>query len=158
MAQVLMRFAMSAAGTKRNGLGAYFTDLPPNMLGSFLMGLLAASPTLGLDTGKMLAILPAHHAWQVPQSRTCLHMLRVVHLQRKIFGFTCAKVVNSVGLPDNTHAELHSMKVARVGPAAGHARAPHRPADWLLRLVDHLCLLGVPAAAAARWRSAPTHR
>ena len=52
-------------GSKRGSLGAYFTDLPPNMLGSFLMGLLAASSTLGLNTGKMLAILPAQHPWQV---------------------------------------------------------------------------------------------
>ena len=104
MAPFLMRFALWAAGTKRNGLGAYFTDLPPNMLGSFLMGLLAASPTLGLDTGKMLAILPAHHAWQVPQARTCLHMLRAVHLQRNIFCFTCAKVVSSVDQTTNTQS------------------------------------------------------
>lgn len=52
-------------GSKRGSLGAYFTDLPPNMLGSWLMGLLAASSTLGLNTGKMLAVLPAQHSWQV---------------------------------------------------------------------------------------------
>ncbi|KAK9831415.1 hypothetical protein WJX81_002965 [Elliptochloris bilobata] len=55
---------LTSTGSRRGSLGAYFTDLPPNMLGSFLMGLLAASSTLGLNTGKMLAILPAHHAWQ----------------------------------------------------------------------------------------------
>lgn len=58
-----------STGTKRGSLGAYFTDLPPNMLGSWLMGLLAASSTLGLNTGKMLAILPAQHPWQVGSLR-----------------------------------------------------------------------------------------
>ena len=57
--------ALLCTGAKRGSLGAYFTDLPPNMLGSWLMGLLAASSTLGLNTGKMLAILPAQHPWQV---------------------------------------------------------------------------------------------
>lgn len=115
MAPFLMRFAFWAAGTKRNGLGAYFTDLPQNMLGSFVMGLLAASPTLGLETGKMLAILPAHHAWQVPQARTCLHLLRSLHSLRNTC-FTCAKVVNSVDFPDNKHPKLHSMKCCTGGP------------------------------------------
>ena len=35
------------------------------MLGSYLMGLLAASSTLGLATKKAIAILPPGSAWQV---------------------------------------------------------------------------------------------
>jgi hypothetical protein len=44
--------------------GVYFKDLPANMLGCFLMGLFAASSTLGLATPKALAVLPAGHSWQ----------------------------------------------------------------------------------------------
>lgn len=56
------------AGLARNSLGAYFPDLASNMLGSFLMGLLAASSTLGQPTNKAIAILPHNSAWQVPLS------------------------------------------------------------------------------------------
>jgi len=66
---VAVEHSVLCAGAKRNSLGAYFTDLPPNMLGSFVMGLLAASSTLGLSTNKALAILPAHHSWQVRLAR-----------------------------------------------------------------------------------------
>ncbi len=66
---VAIEHSVLCAGAKRNSLGAYFTDLPPNMLGSFVMGLLAASSTLGLNTNKALAILPAHHSWQVRLAR-----------------------------------------------------------------------------------------
>ena len=62
--------AMSTAGVTRNSLGTYFPDLASNMLGSFLMGLLAASSTLGQPTNKAIAILPHNSAWQVPLSRT----------------------------------------------------------------------------------------
>ena len=51
-------------GAEHNTLGAYFTDLPSNMLGSFVMGLLAAAATLGLDSKKLLAVLPANSSWQ----------------------------------------------------------------------------------------------
>jgi len=37
------------------------------MLGSFIMGLLAASGTLGIANDKELAILPASSSWQVAQ-------------------------------------------------------------------------------------------
>ena len=46
-------------------LGAYFPDLPSNLLGSFLMGLFAASGVLGLPNDKELAILPENSSWQV---------------------------------------------------------------------------------------------
>lgn len=38
--------------------GTYFKDLPANMLGCFVIGLFAASTTVGLDTQKPLAALP----------------------------------------------------------------------------------------------------
>lgn len=44
--------------------GAYFKDLPNNMLGCFVIGLFAASSTLGLAVDKALAALPAAHPWQ----------------------------------------------------------------------------------------------
>lgn len=44
--------------------GAYFKDLPSNMLGSFVIGLFAASSTVGLAVDKPLAALPAGHTWQ----------------------------------------------------------------------------------------------
>lgn len=44
--------------------GSYFKDLPSNMLGCFVIGLFAASTTVGLDTDKPLALLPAGHSWQ----------------------------------------------------------------------------------------------
>ncbi|EFN56313.1 hypothetical protein CHLNCDRAFT_144735 [Chlorella variabilis] len=42
----------------------YFKDLPSNMLGSFIIGLFAASSTLGLAVDKALALLPKGHPWQ----------------------------------------------------------------------------------------------
>lgn len=44
--------------------GIYFKDLPSNMLGSFVIGLFAASSVLGLATEKAMALLPRDHAWQ----------------------------------------------------------------------------------------------
>ena len=44
--------------------GIYFRDLPANALGSFVIGLFAASSTLGLKNSKPLALLPARHSWQ----------------------------------------------------------------------------------------------
>ena len=40
-------------GARIDGLGAYFTDLPSNMLGSFIMGLLANSGHLQLAVQKV---------------------------------------------------------------------------------------------------------
>ena len=59
---------LNGTGTRHRSLGAYFPDLPSNMLGSFLMGLLAASGTLGIPNGKEIAILPAYSSWQVARS------------------------------------------------------------------------------------------
>lgn len=44
--------------------GAYFKDIASNMLGSFVIGLFAASSVLGLATDRALAILPMGHPWQ----------------------------------------------------------------------------------------------
>ncbi|KAL4423054.1 hypothetical protein ABPG77_005859 [Micractinium sp. CCAP 211/92] len=44
--------------------GAYFKDIASNMLGSFVIGLFAASSVLGLATDRALAILPKGHPWQ----------------------------------------------------------------------------------------------
>ncbi|CAK0780113.1 hypothetical protein CVIRNUC_004940 [Coccomyxa viridis] len=55
---------LTSDGTHHRSLGAYFTDLPPNILGSFIMGLFAASGSLGLPQKKELAILPESSSWQ----------------------------------------------------------------------------------------------
>ncbi|EIE20421.1 hypothetical protein COCSUDRAFT_43867 [Coccomyxa subellipsoidea C-169] len=55
---------LTSEGLKHNTLGAYFTDIASNMLGSFIMGLLAAGATLGLSSKKEIAILPAKSSWQ----------------------------------------------------------------------------------------------
>ena len=60
-----MKWVPAHAGIHHRSLGAYFTDLPPNMLGSFLMGLFAASGMLGLPQEKELVILPKSSSWQV---------------------------------------------------------------------------------------------
>lgn len=87
------------AGTHHRSLGAYFTDLPPNMLGSFLMGLFAASGMLGLPHEKELVILPESSSWQVrsalcfsvcptdhehcpPESQQCLTRASLCRLRR----------------------------------------------------------------------------
>ena len=44
--------------------GAEFFDLPANMLGCFVMGLLSTGAVLGLKSKKSLAILPASHHFQ----------------------------------------------------------------------------------------------
>jgi fluoride ion exporter CrcB/FEX len=44
--------------------GIYFASLPANMLGSFVIGVFAASSTLGLRSDKPMAVLPAGHPWQ----------------------------------------------------------------------------------------------
>ena len=51
-------------GLSSDPFGAYFPDLPSNALGSFVMGLAAASSTLSLGAPKPLAALPASHPWQ----------------------------------------------------------------------------------------------
>ncbi|KAK9813594.1 hypothetical protein WJX73_009190 [Symbiochloris irregularis] len=55
---------LTSDGVQHNSLGAYFTDLPSNMLGSFIMGLLTTAATIGLDSKKPVAILPQKHTWQ----------------------------------------------------------------------------------------------
>lgn len=44
--------------------GAEFFDLPANMLGCFVMGLLSTGAVLGLKSKKSLAVLPASHHFQ----------------------------------------------------------------------------------------------
>ena len=66
--------AVHGTGSRHRSLGAYFPDLPSNMLGSFLMGLLAASGTLGIPNSKELAILPESSSWQVA-SESCFPAL-----------------------------------------------------------------------------------
>ena len=44
--------------------GSYFKDLPANLLGCFVIGLFAASSTVGLPTERPLVLLPADHPWQ----------------------------------------------------------------------------------------------
>jgi len=44
--------------------GIYFKDLPANMLGSFVIGVFAASSTVGLANEKEFALLPSSHPWQ----------------------------------------------------------------------------------------------
>ena len=44
--------------------GIYFKDLPANLLGSFVIGVFAASSTVGLKNDKALAVLPKRHSWQ----------------------------------------------------------------------------------------------
>lgn len=65
---------MHGTGGRHGSLGAYFPDLPSNMLGSFLMGLFAASGTLGIPNSKELAILPESSSWQVA-SESCFLIL-----------------------------------------------------------------------------------
>lgn len=55
---------LTSLGLGRDPFGAYFPDLPSNALGSFIMGLAAASSTLSLGAPKPLAALPASHPWQ----------------------------------------------------------------------------------------------
>ncbi|EIE22217.1 hypothetical protein COCSUDRAFT_42582 [Coccomyxa subellipsoidea C-169] len=49
---------LTSEGLQHHSLGAYFPDIASNMLGSYIMGLLAASATLNLPTRKPMAILP----------------------------------------------------------------------------------------------------
>ena len=55
---------MLATGVQHNSLGAYFPDLPSNMLGCFVMGLLAAASTVGLENKKLVVLLAGSHTWQ----------------------------------------------------------------------------------------------
>lgn len=50
--------------TSAKQYGAQFFDLPANMLGCFVMGLLSTSNVLGLKTKKNLAIMPSSHGFQ----------------------------------------------------------------------------------------------
>ena len=55
---------LTSAGSLVRTYGAYYTDLPSNMLGSFIMGCLATSSALGLATDKVKkeGWQPARHA------------------------------------------------------------------------------------------------
>lgn len=55
---------LTSKGTKVKGLGAYFYDVPPNILGSYFIGVLSSAATLGLLSGKAAAGLPQKHSWQ----------------------------------------------------------------------------------------------
>ena len=44
--------------------GVYFEVLPPNMLGSFIIGLVATSSMVGLDEKKSIVVLERDHPWQ----------------------------------------------------------------------------------------------
>ncbi|PRW44982.1 Camphor resistance family isoform 1 [Chlorella sorokiniana] len=44
--------------------GVWFRDLPANLLGSFIIGLFAASSSAGLAVDKALVLLPPDHPWQ----------------------------------------------------------------------------------------------
>ena len=44
--------------------GVYFKDLPANMLGSFIIGLVGTSNMLGITENRAVGFLPADHVWQ----------------------------------------------------------------------------------------------
>jgi len=44
--------------------GVYFKDLPANMLGSFIIGLVGTSNMLGITENRAVGLLPADHTWQ----------------------------------------------------------------------------------------------
>uniref|UniRef100_A0A1D2A3X0 Fluoride ion transporter CrcB n=1 Tax=Auxenochlorella protothecoides TaxID=3075 RepID=A0A1D2A3X0_AUXPR len=44
--------------------GTYYGSLPPNLLGSLIMGALVSSSVVGLSTPKEVTLLPASHPWQ----------------------------------------------------------------------------------------------
>lgn len=44
--------------------GVYFKDLPANMLGSFIIGLVGTSDMLGIADHRAVGLLPADHMWQ----------------------------------------------------------------------------------------------
>lgn len=65
----LMKFFVIGCGTVWGPCldgsdGIYTQSLPANMLGSMIMGVVAASSVLGLDTKTQLALLPKKHPWQ----------------------------------------------------------------------------------------------
>ena len=55
---------LTSTGGHAKTYGAYFTDLPANMLGCFAMGLLSTASALGLESTKLLAVLPSENPWQ----------------------------------------------------------------------------------------------
>ena len=55
---------LTSGGGRDKTYGAQFTDLPANMLGCFVMGLLSTAAVLGLQSKKNVAFLPASHHWQ----------------------------------------------------------------------------------------------
>ena len=52
------------AGTTKDSYGAYFPDLAANMLGSYVMGFLAAASALGVKSKKPVGFLPPGHPFQ----------------------------------------------------------------------------------------------
>ncbi|CAL5222003.1 g4291 [Coccomyxa viridis] len=62
---------LTSEGIKHNTLGAYFTDVASNMLGCFIMGLVASSTTIGLRSKKAMVIFPANSRFQ---AATGLHV------------------------------------------------------------------------------------
>lgn len=44
--------------------GVYFKDLPANMLGSFIIGLVGTSNMLGIREHRAVGFLPDDHVWQ----------------------------------------------------------------------------------------------
>ncbi len=58
------KFVLSVPLFSLNIGGIYFNDLPSNMLGSFVIGLFAASSTVGLANRKAIVLLPKTHSWQ----------------------------------------------------------------------------------------------
>lgn len=49
---------LTSTGAEMRTYGAYFVDLPSNMLGSFIMGCLATSGALGLSVDKVQQSAP----------------------------------------------------------------------------------------------------
>lgn len=50
---------LTSKGKLQRSLGSYYTDLPSNILGSFIMGVVGTSAVVGLSDKKAVAILPA---------------------------------------------------------------------------------------------------
>lgn len=50
---------LTSEGKLQRSLGSYYTDLPSNILGSFIMGVVGTSAIVGLSDKKAIAILPA---------------------------------------------------------------------------------------------------
>lgn len=145
--------------------GIYFKDLGSNALGSFVIGLFAASSTLGLKNGKPLALLPRGHSWQ---DNLELQIGALVGAPGRLAlqgaeagaGRYCCRAASGATRKQGGHApcaahpffartgacarsRLPCLPTARCPPPSppACARHPHR----LLRLPDHLRLLAAGA-------------